>query len=220
MRKPFTYNPPTTPIAVLYETEEVLFVDKPAGLLSVPGRLDEHKDSLLTRLETANPNIRLIHRLDMDTSGVMVFAKTDAAQRWINRQFEQRLVTKTYLAEVSGQIADTGTVDLPMMADWPNRPLQKVDASGKPSITHWRVLQRRADRCIVELTPETGRSHQLRVHMAAEGHTILGDVFYARAAVVAQSDRLMLHASRLCLTLPGEEKPICVTAPSADFPRV
>jgi len=220
MRPPFVYDPPTDAISVLHETDAAVFVDKPAGLLSVPGRLDEHKDSLLGRLEAMNADIRLIHRLDMDTSGVMVFAKTDATQRAINQQFERRTVEKTYLAEVSGRIADAGTVDLPLMRDWPNRPLQKVDAAGKPSVTHWRVLQRRQDSCIVELTPETGRSHQLRVHMAEQGHAILGDTFYASASVARQSKRLMLHAYRLCLTLPDEEKPICITAPSEDFPSL
>lgn len=220
MRPPFTYNPPHDPIVVLHETDTVLFVDKPAGLLSVPGRLDEHKDSLLSRLEAQNSDIRLIHRLDMDTSGVMVFAKTDQAQRELNWQFERRQVRKSYLAEVAGQIADAGTVDLPLMRDWPNRPLQKVDAAGKPSVTHWRVLERRDHTSIVELTPETGRSHQLRVHMAAEGHAILGDTFYASEQVAAQADRLMLHAHRLCLTLPNKDAELCVTASSAEFPNL
>ena len=200
MRSPFTYAPPTGPIVTLHETDAVLFVDKPAGLLSVPGRLPEHTDSLLGRLEAEKPNIRLIHRLDMDTSGVMVFAKSDQAQRELNWQFERRSVRKTYLAEVSGQIADAGTVDLPLMRDWPNRPLQKVDAAGKPSVTHWRVLERRENSSIVELTPETGRSHQLRVHMAAQGHAIVGDVFYASADIAAQSDRLMLRENHLSHT--------------------
>ena len=218
MRLPFVYSPPSCPISVLYETDTVLFMDKPAGLLSVPGRLENHKDCLLTRLEAQNSNIRLIHRLDMDTSGVMVFAKTDQAQRELNWQFERRGVQKTYLAEVTGQILDSGTVDLPLMRDWPNRPLQKVDDAGKPSVTHWRVLARKTESCVVELTPETGRSHQLRVHMAAVGHAMLGDVFYATPKVAMQSDRLMLHAHRLCLTLPGDDVQTCITAPCADFP--
>lgn len=217
MRPPFVYSPPTYPILVLHETDTVLFVDKPAGLLSVPGRLEEHKDCLLTRLEAQNSNIRLIHRLDMDTSGVMVFAKTDQAQRELNRQFERRHVQKTYLAEVTGQIVESGTVDLPLIRDWPNRPLQKVDDNGKPSFTHWRVLARKAESCVVALTPETGRSHQLRVHMAAVGHAILGDVFYATPKVAAQSDRLMLHAQRLCLTLPEDDVQTCIAAPCEYF---
>ena len=217
MRPPFVYSPPTYPISVLHETDRVLFVDKPAGLLSVPGRLEEHKDCLLTRLEAQNSNIRLIHRLDMDTSGVMVFAKTDQAQRELNWQFERRHVQKTYLAEVTGQIVESGTVDLPLIRDWPNRPLQKVDDKGKLSVTHWRVLARKTESCVVALTPETGRTHQLRVHMAAVGHAILGDVFYATPKVAAQSDRLMLHAQRLCLTLPDDDVQTCITAPCEYF---
>jgi len=217
MHPPFVYSPPTYPISVLHETDRVLFVDKPAGLLSVPGRLEEHKDCLLTRLEAQNSNIRLIHRLDMDTSGVMVFAKTDQAQRELNWQFERRHVQKTYLAEVTGQIVESGTVDLPLIRDWPNRPLQKVDDKGKLSITHWRVLARKTESCVVALTPETGRTHQLRVHMAAVGHAILGDVFYATPKVAAQSDRLMLHAQRLCLTLPDDDVQTCITAPCEYF---
>ncbi|MAD95193.1 MAG: RNA pseudouridine synthase [Rhodobacteraceae bacterium] len=217
MHLPFVYSPPTYPISVLHETDRVLFVDKPAGLLSVPGRLEEHKDCLLTRLEAQNSNIRLIHRLDMDTSGVMVFAKTDQAQRELNWQFEKRHVQKTYLAEVTGQIVESGTVDLPLIRDWPNRPLQKVDDKGKLSVTHWRVLARKTESCVVALTPETGRTHQLRVHMAAVGHAILGDVFYATPKVAAQSDRLMLHAQRLCLTLPDDDVQTCITAPCEYF---
>jgi tRNA pseudouridine32 synthase/23S rRNA pseudouridine746 synthase len=217
MHPPFVYSPPTYPISVLHETDRVLFVDKPAGLLSVPGRLEEHKDCLLTRLEAQNSNIRLIHRLDMDTSGVMVFAKTDQAQRELNWQFERRHVQKTYLAEVTGQIVESGTVDLPLIRDWPNRPLQKVDDKGKLSVTHWRVLARKTESCVVALTPETGRTHQLRVHMAAVGHAILGDVFYATPKVAAQSDRLMLHAQRLCLTLPDDDVQTCITAPCEYF---
>jgi tRNA pseudouridine32 synthase/23S rRNA pseudouridine746 synthase len=217
MRQPFKYSPPTEPICVLHETDEVLFVDKPAGLLSVPGRLAEHKDSLLERLEAENPNIRLVHRLDMDTSGVMVFAKTDQAQRELNWQFERRDVRKTYLAEVIGQMAETGTVDKPLMRDWPNRPLQKVDEAGKPSVTHWRVLERRSNNSIVELTPETGRSHQLRVHMAEEGHAIIGDVFYATKAIADMSDRLLLHAYSLELALPNSASRTKIVAPCAFF---
>jgi len=213
MRGPFVYAPPSGTIPVLHETEDVLFVDKPSGLLSVPGRLPEHQDSLLNRLEATNANIRLVHRLDMDTSGVMVFAKTAQAQRELNWQFERRSAVKTYLAEVTGHIAASGTVDLPLMRDWPNRPLQKVDPEGKPSQTDWRVLAHKDNSSLVELTPKTGRSHQLRVHMAAIGHAILGDVFYASKAVAAQADRLMLHASTLTLTLPDEDAPRQIIAP-------
>ncbi|MEJ6707592.1 MAG: RluA family pseudouridine synthase [Amylibacter sp.] len=212
MRPPFIYNPPTDPIPILFETEELIFVNKPSGLLAVPGRLPEHQDNLLGRLQSINTETLLIHRLDMDTSGVMVFAKMAQAQKELNWQFERRTVKKTYLAKVTGQIGQSGTVDLPLMRDWPNRPLQKVDENGKPSVTHWRVLARKTDSCIVELIPETGRTHQLRVHMAALGHAIFGDLFYADETVSKQSNRLLLHAYSLEVVLPNQVDPVCVTA--------
>lgn len=191
-----------------------MFVDKPAGLLSVPGRLPEHKDSLFNRLLAANPEIRLIHRLDMDTSGVMVFAKTADAQRNINRQFEIRSTQKIYLAEIIGHpVQNGGTVDFPLMPDWPNRPLQKVDPAGKPCRTHWRVLHRKPDTTIIELRPETGRSHQLRVHMAHIGHAIIGDRFYADPIIAERVSRLHLHALSLGLSLPDSGRQTTVTAP-------
>ncbi|MDR6267399.1 RluA family pseudouridine synthase [Roseobacter sp. N2S] len=217
MRPPFTYAPPTAPIAVLYRDDDLLFVDKPAGLLSVPGRLLEHRDCLLTRLQGDDPAVLLVHRLDMDTSGVMVFARTPAAQKTLNWQFEQRSTRKTYLAEVTGHPAcNSGTVTAPLMRDWPNRPLQKIDAAGKPSQTDWRVIRRAAETSFVELTPITGRSHQLRVHMAGIGHAIVGDLFYADAAVAGLSDRLHLHAAELTCVHPETQQPLTVTAP-CDF---
>ena len=212
MRPPFIYNPPNDPIIILFETEELIFVNKPSGLLSVAGRLPEHQDNLLSRLLDMNREIRLVHGLDTDTSGVMVFAKTAQAQKELNWQFERRTVKKTYLAEVTGQIEQSGTVDLPLMRDWPNRPLQKVDENGKPSVTHWRVLGRKSESSIVELSPQTGRSHQLRVHMAAVGHAILGDIFYADEVVQKQSNRLLLHAYSLEVILPDQVEPVCITA--------
>lgn len=216
MRASFTYCPPMEPVSVLFETDQVLFVDKPAGLLSVPGRQSIHKDSLFTRLKDRDPDIRLIHRLDMDTSGVMIFAKTLDAQRAVSRQFEKRTVSKIYLAEVDGHPDKSGTIDLPLMADWPNRPLQKVDHAGKPSTTHWAVLKSLQDTSIVELIPETGRSHQLRVHMAALGHAIVGDPFYANAALADAAPRMHLHAYSLSVDLPNDGARKTVFAP-CDF---
>ena len=217
MRAPFTYAPPMGPIPVLYRDADLLFVDKPAGLLSVPGRLLEHRDCLLTRLQVEDPAVLLVHRLDMDTSGVMVFARSPAAQRALNWQFEQRTIRKTYLAEVAGHPACTsGTITAPLMRDWPNRPLQKIDAAGKPSHTDWRVIRRDANTSFVELSPITGRSHQLRVHMAGIGHAIVGDLFYADAAVAGLSDRLHLHAWELTCLRPDTGKPFSVNAP-CDF---
>ncbi|WP_069301218.1 pseudouridine synthase [Neptunicoccus sediminis] len=214
MKPPFLYLPPTDPVTVLYRDDDLLFVDKPAGLLSVPGRLPEHKDSLLNRLQADDPEVRLVHRLDMDTSGVMVFARTAAAQRALNRHFETRQAAKTYIAEIAGHPkAEFGTIDAPLMKDWPNRPLQKIDPAGKPSRTDWRVLRRLDRTTLVELTPLTGRSHQLRLHMAHMGHAIVGDRFYAVPDLAESSPRLHLHASLLTCDLPSSGTPYTATAP-------
>lgn len=216
MKPPFQYMPPTDPVQVLYRDDDLLFVDKPAGLLSVPGRLPEHKDSLLSRLQAYDSEVRLVHRLDMDTSGVMVFARTAAAQRALNWQFETRSAAKTYIAEISGHPqTEGGTVDAPLMKDWPNRPLQKIDPSGKPSRTDWRVLRRLAQTTLVELTPLTGRSHQLRLHMVHMGHAIVGDRFYAAPGVAESSPRLHLHAYQLTCKLPTSGAAYTAEAPCA-----
>lgn len=190
------YDPPTDPLEILHKDEHLLIVNKPSGLLSVPGKPLEHRDCLQTRLEAAYPETLLIHRLDMETSGVMVFTRTKLAQRHLNWQFERRQVSKTYIARVEGQLeADSGEVDLPLIADWPNRPRQMVcHETGKPAQTHWRVLEREPNATRVELTPKTGRSHQLRVHMQALGHPILGDSFYGDKTL---ADRMQLHATQL-----------------------
>lgn len=200
----FVYDPPMDPLAVVHADDHLLVVDKPSGLLSVPGKADEHKDSLELRVRTAYPEALLVHRLDMDTSGIMVFARNKAAQRHLGMQFEKRMMKKVYVARVDGVIADdTGVVDLPLILDWPNRPLQIVDHdNGKPATTGWRVLSRESQVTRVELKPETGRTHQLRVHMQAIGHTILGDRFYGNAAQIAAEARLQLHAQQLSLRHP------------------
>jgi len=178
-------------------------VEKPAGLLSVPGKGDHLADCLLTRLQAAFPEALLVHRLDRDTSGVMVFARTPHAQRHLGLQFEQRRTKKTYVARVAGRLEPkTGTVDLPLTVDWPNRPRQMVDAdNGRPAQTDWRVLRASDDESRVRLMPRTGRSHQLRVHMLALGHPILGDPFYATGAA-RDHPRLMLHSEELRLLHP------------------
>ncbi len=200
----FVYRPPTAPLEVLFQDQGVLVVNKPAGLLSVPGRAPEHRDSLESRIKAEFPAALLVHRLDMDTSGVMVFALSRDVQRALGRQFELRQVDKGYVAVVTGDLQpDSGRVDLPLIVDWPNRPLQMVDHErGKPAQTGWRVLARDQACTRVSLLPKTGRSHQLRVHMRALGHPILGDRFYAPPDVIAQSGRLLLHAERLSLTHP------------------
>ncbi|MGB6229134.1 MAG: pseudouridine synthase [Litorimonas sp.] len=200
-------------IPILHADPDLLFIDKPAGLLSVPGKTEP--DCVEARLRDTHPEALTVHRLDMATSGVMVFARNKAAQRHIGLQFERRHLEKTYVAVVDGVVeAEKGRIDLPLRADWPNRPLQMVcPEQGRPSLTDWRVLERGDDRTRLELTPLTGRSHQLRVHLKAIGHVILGDEFYADGDALAASPRLLLHAHRLSLFKPtGGER---VTVDSA-----
>ena len=205
MSREFIYAPSDAPIEILHEDEALLIVNKPSGLLSVPGRLDEHKDSLETRLRAIYPDTLLVHRLDVPTSGVMVFARTKAAQRHIGMQFEKRQTRKTYVARVWGHVTeDSGHIDLPLIVDWPIKPRQKVcHETGKPSQTDWVVLEREADATRVRLHPTTGRTHQLRVHMMAIGHPILGDRFYADDEALIAADRLQLHAEELVLRHPN-----------------
>lgn len=192
------YDPPDTPLDILHVDHEILVVNKPSGLLSVPGKGPGLSDCLLTRLQAAFPEALLIHRLDRDTSGVMVFALTPHAQRHLGLQFEKRQVKKVYVARVAGLISEkTGTVDLPLIVDWPNRPKQKVDHEhGRSALTEWRVVRVSDDETRVRLFPKTGRSHQLRVHMKEIGHPILGDPFYAEGTA-REHPRLMLHAESL-----------------------
>ncbi len=197
------YAPPDTPLDVLHEDHEILVVNKPQGLLSVPGKGEHLADCLLTRLQEAFPTALLVHRLDRDTSGVMVFAQTAHAQRHLGLQFEKRQVKKTYLARVYGRLEPkTGTVDLPLIVDWPNRPRQMVcHETGKPAVTDWRIQRYGIAETRVRLMPQTGRSHQLRVHMLALGHPILGDPLYAEGAAL-EAERMMLHAEELRLRHP------------------
>jgi tRNA pseudouridine32 synthase/23S rRNA pseudouridine746 synthase len=198
-----SYSPPDVPLDVLHEDSDLLIVNKPSGLLSVPGKGPELADCLLTRLELAFPTVRLVHRLDRDTSGVMVFALTAYAQKHLGQQFENRKVKKTYVARVAGRLEPKEwQVDLPLIVDWPNRPKQKVcHETGKPAITDWKVVKANDIESRVRLFPQTGRSHQLRVHMLASGHPILGDPLYA-PETCATHDRLMLHAEELRVNHP------------------
>ncbi|NRA52825.1 MAG: bifunctional tRNA pseudouridine(32) synthase/23S rRNA pseudouridine(746) synthase RluA [Gammaproteobacteria bacterium] len=212
----FVYNPPTSPwLEIIYVDNDIIVINKPSGLLSVPGRELHHRDSVTTRLMRVLPSTVVVHRLDMDTSGIMLFALTKAAQSHISRQFQQRTTSKTYLARVLGHpSSENGQVDLPLICDWPNRPLQKVCYDdGKPSLTHWQVLSREEQSSLIELTPITGRSHQLRVHMQQIDHPILGDRFYGKPTAVTMANRLQLHAHKLTITHPGTEQPITFVAP-------
>ncbi|WP_457646614.1 RluA family pseudouridine synthase [Profundibacter sp.] len=202
-----TYNPPQGPLAILHHDHELLLVDKPSGLLSVPGKGEHLADCLMARVQAVFAEALLVHRLDRDTSGVMVFALTRHAQRHLGLQFEKRQVKKTYIARVFGRVGEkTGTVDLPLIVDWPNRPLQHVDfENGKPAVTDWRVLKYEGNATRMRLFPQTGRSHQLRVHMREIGHPILGDPFYATGEA-REAERLMLHAESLRLRHPDGGK--------------
>ncbi|WP_371227756.1 RluA family pseudouridine synthase [Roseovarius sp. 2305UL8-3] len=197
------YAPPDTPLEVLHEDHQIVVVNKPEGLLSVPGRGAHLADCLLTRVQEAFPMALLVHRLDRDTSGVMVFGLTPHAQRTLSMQFETRAVRKTYVARVAGRLEPkTGTVDAPLIVDWENRPRQMVcPETGKPAVTDWRVQRYGEGETRVRLIPKTGRSHQLRVHMLSLGHPILGDPLYAEETAGAYP-RMMLHSEELRLNHP------------------
>jgi len=208
------YAPPQDPLVILHHDHEVILVDKPAGLLSVPGKGPELADCVISRLQAVFPDALLVHRLDRDTSGVMIFALTPHAQRHLGLQFEKRYTKKTYIARVWGRLVEkTGTVDLPLNVDWPNRPRQMVDhENGRQAITDWRLVRASDTESRVRLMPRTGRSHQLRVHMLEIGHPILGDPFYATGAARA-FPRLMLHSETLQFRHPDGGKGTRVTAP-------
>lgn len=208
------YTPPKDPLVILHHDHQVLLVDKPSGLLSVPGKGEDLTDCLIARVQRVFPDALLVHRLDRDTSGVMIFALTPHAQRHLGLQFENRQTKKTYVARVWGEMADkTGTVDLPLIVDWPNRPLQMVDhENGRAAVTDWRVVRVGGGETRVRLMPKTGRSHQLRVHMLALGHPILGDPFYATGAA-RDHPRLMLHSETLQFRHPDGGQGMRITAP-------
>lgn len=203
----FIYTPPKTPfLDILYQDEDIIVVNKPSGLLSVPGRLEEHKDSIISRIWTINKNAMAVHRLDMDTSGIMVVGLSKTAISSLGRMFMQKAVKKLYLAIVEGNIQSEGEINLPIRCDIENRPLQIVDfEQGKESTTLYKRISNYLP-CneilnefvsVVELTPVTGRSHQLRVHLASINHPILGDRFYADKKIQAKAQRLCLHAYHL-----------------------
>jgi len=214
------YNPPTEPwLHVLYQDAHIMVVNKPGGLLSVPGRLEEHRDSVMTRIQRDIPQAESVHRLDMATSGILVVALNKAAERELKRQFREREPSKYYVARVWGHpAAEQGVIDLPLICDWPNRPKQMVSHElGKSAQTEYQVLEYEANNCArVLLKPITGRSHQLRVHMLALGHPILGDRFYAHEQALALAARLQLHAESLTITHPAFGNSMTFRQP-ADF---
>jgi tRNA pseudouridine32 synthase / 23S rRNA pseudouridine746 synthase len=205
-------------IATVHADSHLLVIDKPAGLLSVPGRGADKQDCAAARVQRLYPDALVVHRLDMATSGLMLMARGAAMQRHLSRAFANRQVGKRYVAVVTGLLeapqsrqAEWAVIDLPLAADWPNRPRRIVDAErGKPSQTRWRVLayDAGADTTRLELEPITGRSHQLRVHLQSLGHPILGDSLYAPPEVQGRAARLLLHASMLQLVHPGTDEPL------------
>ncbi|WP_332824708.1 pseudouridine synthase [Ramlibacter sp.] len=201
---------------LVYVDEHLLVLDKPAGLLAVPGRGEDKQDCLALRAQRLWPDALVVHRLDMATSGLFLMGRGIAMQRRLGRAFAEREVDKQYEAVVAGQVeGDAGTIDLPLAADWPRRPLQKVDAEhGRPSQTRWTVAARAADSTRLLLEPLTGRTHQLRVHLQAIGHPILGDALYAPPQVLARAPRLLLHATRLRLAHPEGGEPLVFESPA------
>ncbi len=198
----------------LYQDDTLLAVDKPAGLLSVPGRGEAHRDCVAARVQAVLSDALVVHRLDQATSGVMLFGRGASAQRALSIAFAERRVAKRYEAVVHGEVrGDEGEIDLPLLTDWPNRPRQKVDHErGKRSLTRWRVLSRdpTTNTTRLQLEPVTGRSHQLRVHLAAIGHAIVGDTLYAHAVT---APRLLLHACELRLPHPADARTLMITSP-------
>lgn len=197
---------------LLYVDEHLVVFDKPAGLLAVPGRGEDKQDCLSGRARALWPDALVVHRLDMATSGVFLMARGLHMQRLLGRAFADREVDKRYQAVVAGRLGEPGAdgrIDLPLMADWPNRPRQKVDRdAGKPSTTGWRVIAADGGTTRLELQPVTGRTHQLRVHLQAIGHPILGDALYAPEPVQALAPRLLLHATQLRLAHPATGEPM------------
>lgn len=218
--EPLSYHPPREPLEILHEDRDICVVSKPSGLLSVPGRGMELSDSALTRLRERHPGAQAVHRLDLGTSGVLVMALHRQAEGVLRRQFQDRRTGKIYLALVEGTVPeDRGRIDLPLVRDWPNRPRQKVCfRTGKPSLTLYETVRREEDATLIRLFPHTGRSHQLRVHLASLGHPIVGDNLYGPDP--SPSSRLMLHASRLGLFHPRSGKWLVFTAPCPFAPDV
>lgn len=202
-------------IRILYEDEHLLLVRKPDLLLSIPGRHPLNRDCLITRLQKDYPSASIVHRLDLDTSGVMIIPLNKPTHAHISRQFQQRKVQKRYHAVVYGQVTeDSGKVELPIRCDWERRPLQMIDHErGKYALTHYQVLERQADRSRLLLSPVTGRSHQLRIHMRELGHPILGCDMYAHAEALAMADRLLLHATSIGFEHPASGDWLSVECP-------
>ncbi|MCW8955635.1 MAG: pseudouridine synthase [Gammaproteobacteria bacterium] len=210
--------PPDNGLDLLYLDDWLMAVNKPSGLLSVPGKGEDKLDSLSSRVQQLYPEALVVHRLDMPTSGIMLMARSKPGQIRLGQLFEQRQISKTYTALINGQpSALKGRIDLPLICDWPNRPRQMVSFErGKTAQTDYQILEYDSDNdCSrVQLTPLTGRSHQLRVHMQALGHPILGDELYASETACNKADRLLLHAEKLAFQHPFEDTFIQLSCPT------
>ncbi|MCG9698338.1 RluA family pseudouridine synthase [Shewanella sp. Isolate11] len=206
--KIFTYQPPTIPwLDIRYQDRDIIVINKPAGLLSNPGRAENTFDCAINRLLQRYPEAILVHRLDCATSGIMVFALNKKAESNIKTQFQNRMTEKYYVALVQGVMSqDNGKIELAMKADKTQPPLQMIAEDGKSATTYFEVLERRENATLVKLKPITGRTHQLRLHMKAFGHTILGDDFYGDENNIAASPRLCLHAEHLQITHPYRQQ--------------
>ncbi|MDK8266065.1 RluA family pseudouridine synthase [Pseudomonas oryzihabitans] len=208
---------PLSNIRIIHEDAALLVVDKPTLLLSVPGRAEDNRDCLVTRLqENGYPEARIVHRLDWETSGVIVLARDADSHRELSRQFHDRETEKAYIALCWGEPeANSGRIELPLRYDPPTKPRHVVDHElGRHALTFWQVLERHCHYSRVELTPITGRSHQLRVHMLSIGHPLLGDQLYAEGEALAAQPRLCLHASLLTLTHPLSGERMSFTSPA------
>lgn len=209
--KDFNYQPPTEPwLETIYKDKDLIVFNKPAGILSVPGRDIERHDSMYSRLLAIHPESFTVHRLDLATSGVLIFALRKDAERALKIQFQDRETKKVYYARVFGHVQEkSGTIKVPLGKDKDNPPRHKVDyESGKACETHYEVVSYGKQSTLVKLTPITGRTHQLRLHMAAIGHAILGDDFYADEAALQLAPRLLLHAAEITVTHPYKKQRI------------
>lgn len=205
--------PPADDLKTIHIDDHILVADKPSGLLSVPGRGADKAICAHSILSDRHGPVLTVHRLDMDTSGLIIFARTKAAQRYLSRGFERRLTDKRYIAVVENVVAqDVGEITLSIAKHSLQRPLRHIDPDGQDAITHWRVLERSTDTTRLELTPTTGRSHQLRLHLSAIGHPILGDPLYGNQL---SAPRLLLHASALKVRHPHNQKDACFQSPTA-----
>lgn len=202
-RAPLPYAPPKDRLDVAHVDDDIIVLRKPSGLLTTEGRAEGMEDCLLSRARLRWPDALPVHRLDLDTSGVVLFVRNAEAQAATAKQFEARRVTKTYVARVAGKLEPPfGEINLPIRKDYKRRPIHEIHPDGKPARTLWHVDSYESDITRVKLTPITGRTHQLRVHMAYHGHPILGDRLYAPDDVLAKAERLQLHAASIALHHP------------------